>query len=485
MLREGVHVAMKRVRIAWIAAAVMAVSVGAAAGQSQLVEAAKRGDKAAIRALLKRGTPVNEPYGDGAIALHWAVHRDDLEMVDQLIAAGANVNAADDLGVTPLWLACTDGSASVVDRLLKAGANPNAALANGETPLMGASHVGNLGSVRLLLARGANVNAKEAQRGQTALMWAAAQHHPQVVEALIELGADVHARSNSWPMTVNVGLGTTRDAILDNDESAGVVKIQQGGYTPLLFAAQRGDIESARLLLAAGADVNDTAPMGASALVIAAHSGNGAFGAFLLDKGANPDAAEAGYTALHAAILRRDVELVKALMAHGASPHVTLAKATPDRRSSSDYALGMSLIGATPFWLAARMAEPQIMRVLVASGAEPHFVLTNLTPLMATMEPRMAEGNFPVSSAEGERLTLEAIKAAVELGLDVNEANSVGQTALHTATYRGLNSVVQYLVEKSARIDVKNKKGQTALSIALTASRTSTAELLRKLGAKE
>ena len=192
-----------------LAVACLTIGLGAgpgAAGTSdtRLVEAARRGDVAAVRALLKSGADVNAPLGDGSTALHWAAQLGAVELADALISAGASVNAADDLGVTPLWAACESGSGAIVEKLLKARANPNAALPSGETPLMVAAQVGNSAAVTLLLAHGADVKAKEGSRGQTALMWAAAQRHGDIVEALIKAGADVHARSNVWTEVVNV-----------------------------------------------------------------------------------------------------------------------------------------------------------------------------------------------------------------------------------------------------------------------------------------
>src|SRR5262249_31730292 len=137
----------------------------------------------------------------------------------------------------------------------------------------------------------------------------------------------------------------------------------EGGYTPLLFAAREGDIESATRLLAAGANIEDIAPAGTSALVLAAHSDRGVFAVFLLEKGANPNGDAAGYTALHAAIVRGNVNLVKGLLAHGANPNARQTKGSPARRYSG-FALDKTMMGATPFLLATRSAQLEIMKVL-------------------------------------------------------------------------------------------------------------------------
>jgi ankyrin repeat protein len=466
----------------WVIVPLLAVVSLGAGSDRRLIEAAKEPDKLAVRALLKQKVDVNARDGDGATALHWAARWDDLESADLLIAAGADVNAADDLGGTPLWVACAEASASMVDRLLRAGAKPNVALMSGETPLMAASHVGNLNAVKSLLIRGADVNTTEHGRGQTALMWATAERHANVVEALVEVGANVHARSAVRPFTVSLAADLAR-----NYDKSLMVEIPQGGYTPMLFAAQQGDIDSARVLLAGGANVNDVAPVGTSALVVAAHNGHGRFGAFLLEKGADPNAADAGYTALHAAILRRDVPLVRALITHGAKLNTPVKKATPARRGTADYALTVDMIGGTPFWLAARFSEPDIMSVLAAGGADPKFVMqdgttTLMAPMTSSATGRRDRMAGPVIT---ERMTLDAMKAAADLGIDIHAANAAGDTALHIAVSKELDTVIRFLADRGARLEVKNNKGQTPLALATVREAAETMALLRKLGAKE
>jgi ankyrin repeat protein len=463
------------------------------------VEAVKERDSATVRSLLKQHIDVNTPEPDGATALAWAAHWDDLDTAELLIHAGANVNAANDYGVTPLSLACTNGNSAMIEKLLKAGANPNATLPTGETPLMTASRTGNVDSVKLLLEHGADANAKEIRRGQTALMWAVAEGHPEVARVLIERGADVHTRSKS-------------------------------GFTPLLFTAQQGNVESARILLAAGANINEATPDDGSALVVASASGHEALSIFLLDKGADPNVADGrGITALHYAMLqgislldnvwyepfRRDQhivqhvsfppfrpnmpELVKTLLARGANPNARIAK---DPQFPTSYISYMKLsttpVGATPFMLAAATYDVDLMRALVASGADPL-----LTTEEKTTPVIMAAGLGARLCGEGElteeeaRMSLEAVKLAVELGGDVNATNNAGLTALHAAAYLGSDAVIAFLVDKGANVNAKDKNGQTALTIAEKivpptlfeeglrprAVHKTTADLLRKLGA--
>jgi ankyrin repeat protein len=482
-----------------------------AASDLRLVEAAKDRNKEAVRGLLKQHLDVNTPQPDGATALHWSAHWGDLETADLLIRAGANVNAANDLGVTPLALACSSGNAPMVQRLLAAGADPNAA-PTGEPVLMTAARTGSVEAVKALLVHGANVNAKNTLHGQTALMWAVANQHADIVQTLIETGADIHARSNVSRVFVSKANrygGVTNAAAPDR----AVANVEQGGSTALLFAARQGDLASARFLLAAGANVNDAEADGISALVMAAHSGQGALAAWLLDNGADPNAAGAGYTALHAAVLRADLDLLKALLTHAANPNARLAKGTPVRRYSKDFAFNETWLGATPFWLAARFGELELMRALVARGADPLLPIQDgTTPLFATLaagtdsgpsasdrrERRLDPAELAARAldsqakdgGENERTALEAVQMLVDLGADVNAANQTGDTPLHSAASKGFNTVVRFLVTNGARLDAMNKRGQTPLSAAVARLRvdgvvdTGTAELLRQLGVK-
>jgi ankyrin repeat protein len=429
-----------------------------------LIEAAKSSDTTAVRALLQKKVDVNATEGDGATALLWASYKDNVEIADLLIRAGANVNAANDLGATPLWAASENGSAAMVRRLLQAGASPNAALLSGESPLMVASRTGNPDIVEQLLAKGANVNARAA-RGQTALMWAVGQKHSTVVKVLLGHGADVAARSDVWSQMMAV---PPHGAPEYNRE------IPHGGDTAFMFAARVGDLSSARLLLAAGANVNDTDAWGVSALVLAAHSGYRELAEFLLETGADPNGAPgaaAGFSALHIAIMRRDERMAAALLARGADANARLGTWTPTRRTSKDWNFAPELVGATPFWLAARFAQPGIMRLLLKHGADPKFVhrveytadaLVTERRTLATTALMAATGMggggtawVQPSRAEREAPMLEAVKLAVEAGADVNAANTDGRTALDAAQALKYQAVVAFLVERGAKSGVR------------------------------
>jgi len=438
-----------------------AVLVGGLAGAGNfrppLVDAAMKGDQYAFRSLLDKKADVNAADADGSTALHWASYHDDLESADLLIRAGANVNAANDLGVTPLWSASENGSSAMVRKLLQAGANPNAALLAGETPLMVAARSGYSEVCEQLLTKGAGIDA-HGSRGQTALMWAAAQKHPEVVKVLLAHQPDLQIRSEVW----NEVMAVPPHGYLPYNKA-----IPHGGETALLFAARSGDLDSAKLLIAAGSHVNDTDAWGVSATVLAAHSGFTEMVELLLDQGADPNAAAAGFAALHEAIMRRDETMVTALLEHGADANAALRTWTPTRRSSEDLHFEPALVGATPFWLAARFTEPGVMRLLLKHGADPQFThhaeyiaergfgqakrTETVTPLMAATGMLRVTPWVEIPRGEREALTLETVKLDVELGVDLNTVNTDGRTALDAAKTLRYDSVVKYLTEKGAK----------------------------------
>ena len=481
-----------------------------------LVAAAKATDVQAVRGLLEQGVDVDQRQPDGATALHWAAFRDDQGLAALLIAAGAGVNAANELGATPLWLAAENGSAPMIERLLAAGADANVELPEGETPLMTASRTGSMAGVRALIDAGADVNAAERSRGQTALMWVVAQGHDDIAGILVRHGADVEARSKARLRLMHAD--NTNASQYDQG-----VMWARGGFTPLLFAARHGRTAAADLLLDGGADVDNPAPSGATPLVLAAHSGQGAFAAHLLDRGADPNAMGAGYTALHAAVLRGDRTLARALLAHGADPNLRLRSGTPLRRASQDWAFNPSLVSATPYWLAAWFHDGDFMRDLAEAGADPrsstlerwrtvferaggvgppHLAGGFIPPLVAAVRGPANRGRFfntVLRNADAdERDTLAAVRTAIEFGADVDGADLHGDTAMHAAAQRNFNTIVRFLAEHGANVNVKNDAGRTPLDLAKAAEATrariddpsrypagNSAELLRELGAED
>jgi uncharacterized protein len=446
------------VRAQLTAAVVISFVLGASSSFADerlaIVDAAKRGDAAAVRALVEKKANVNTAAADGTTALHWASYHDDLETAELLIRAGAKVSAATDLGVTPLWTASQNTSAAMVRKLLEAGADPNIALLAGETPLMVAARAGSAGVVELLLARGAKPNAR-GTRGQTALMWAVAQKHPDVVSVLVK-HADIHAKSDVW----NEVMAVPPHGYLPYNRA-----IPHGGDTALLFAARVGDLASAKLLVAAGANVDDADAWGVSATALAAHAGFEPIVQFLLDNGADPNAAGAGFAPLHVAVMRRNQKMVRALLDYGADANAAITNWTPTRRSSKDYHFEPELVGATPFWLAARFTQPDVMRLLVEYGANP-LIVHRVEFIAGESYRQRKEATTALMAAVGmggsapwvqpprgarEALMIETAKLALELGVDVNAANVDGRTALDAAKTAKLESVVAFLVEHGAK----------------------------------
>jgi ankyrin repeat protein len=482
------------VAVAWLLTASAGAPL-AASRDLRLIDAMRKQDIAAVRLLITENVDVNTPQGDGATPLHWAAYWDDVSAADLLIRAGAAINVANDLKITPLWIAATAGSAAMVERLLAGGGDANTANATHVTALMAASRTGSASAVAALLARGARVNDAESSRGQTALMWASAQGHSAIVTTLLDHGADVRARSRVRPALVNRG-------DYNGGRANRLEDVGRGGFTALMFAARNGDVDVAESLVAAGADVNDAAPDGTAPLLMAAHSGHGPLAALLLRHGADPNAAAAGYTALHAAILRGDVELVKTLLERRADPRAFVTKGNPLRRfGEQQFVLPGTFVGSTPFLLAARYAEVELMKILAAGGADTAVAMPDgTTALMlaagvgwsdvgvggfADRHARfLPAGASPIGVPDWTR-TLPAVELALALGGDVHARNGDGDTAIHGAA-KGFDRVIALLVSKGARVDARNKRGETALSIASArADAAATVVLLRKLGATE
>jgi ankyrin repeat protein len=353
----------------------------------------------------------------------------------------------------------------MVQLLLKSGVDANARSVGGETALMTCARTGNVDAVKVLLAAGADVHGKESKRGQTALMWAAAEGHVETVEALLAAGASIGSRLDS-------------------------------GFTPFLLAVREGQLGVVRALLKAGADVNDTirpveasgprpasgagAPRtGVSALHLAVTNAHFELASFLLDAGANPNAIEVGYTPLHIISWVRKPgggDNDPAPRGSGTMTSIALVKKLAEKkadlnaRMTKKMSVGLTALnttGATPFVLAARSGDAELMRTLASLGADPKLPTEDgATPLI------VAAGlgtRSPGEDAGTEEEVLEAVQVALELGNDINAVDKNGETAMHGAAYKNLPAVVEYLAAKGADIRVwhqKNKQGWTPLTIA-------------------
>lgn len=442
----------------------LATSARAFAADLRLVDAARRADWSSTQTLLQAGADVNARHPDGATALTWAVYHDHAETVDRLIAAGADVNVANQYGETPLSVACHNRSAAVAARLLKAGANPNLPKPDGETVLMTVADMGggtatdNLGFANLLIAAGADVNARETHTGQTALMWAAVRGDLPVATVLVEAGADIHAVTTS-------------------------------GSTPLHFAVQQGALPVARLLLEAGANPNATMTTrqmdqeaqayvevlsGVTPLWLATTVRHEALGVLLLEHGADPNAGQyRNIPPLHFAIQGRMESLTRALLAHGANPNARAPRTAFPPMGGDENLIGhktfyLMPVGATPFFVAAQIRDPATMRLLLDANADPLIPdADDTTPLMAAAgvtDPRFRQP-APRRRATPEE-TLEAVTLALAKGADVNASNDWNQTALHGAALMRSSALVKLLLDRGSDTEYWNHNGERPLEIA-------------------
>ena len=517
----------------------LAITVLPANGQDlRLVTAAAGQDSETARQLIDEGVDVNTSRADGATALLWATHWDDLDLVNRLLAAGADVNATDDHQVSALERAAENASLAMTKKLLSAGANANAAQTSGLTPLMTAAETGNVNVVKALLTHGAEVNAETFETKSTALMWAVAEQHTEIVQLLLTAGAN--ARTST-----------------------------EKGFTPLMFAAKTGNIELAKELIGSVVDievsnfsdtltdenlsliqeyVNTPSSDGTHVLPYAILSGQDIFALFLLNLGANPDASMNGIHALHAASgnvslwlgewYRRHgrgglyaglgqvqlrphqrLPLVKALLAKGADPNARISTSAmimsyigyPTKGAFEPFACGTGdLSGATPLWVAAyemngtrgqahifavmpsgATTSVEVLQTLLDAGADQHLTTDDgTTPFMAaaglgvaTYTPRQPRGIRAISSEN-------AVKFLYEAGADINAVNEANFTALHGAAFRGMNEVIEYLVANGADIDARDFRGRTPFRMAEGSKQSfqfqswpKTAELFAQLGA--
>lgn len=452
---------------------------------------------AAIAATLAFAGDANVPDADGTTPLAWAVYNDDLPSVQRLLHSGADPNIANRYGVTPLSLAATNRDVAMTEALLKAGANPNAALPSGITVLMTAARTGNPDIVRLLLEHGADVNAKGTEYGETALVWAAEENHAAAAQVLIAHGADVNARSTELK----------RDK--DRFGLEGVLTILPHGYwTPLMYAARQGSLDTAKTLVDASANLNLTDPDGTTALILAIINGHFDTAAMLTGRGADPNITdEAGMAALYAAVdvhtlgevfghpthptsdKLSALDLMKILLDHGANPNAKLKTPTLQRaHTPGEPSLNA---GSTPLMRAAKNGDSEAMRLLLKYGADPNaYQKEHDTPLMFAAGLGRGTGAFTKDYATEAEL-LEAVKVLVAAGADVNAVNDTGETPLHYGA-QASDDIVRFLAAHGAKLDAKDSKGRTPVEMALGVGlhghaggppnvRKETADLIRQL----
>ena len=477
-----------------------------AVAASAVADAVMNRDVARVQALLKQHADVNAAQADGSTALHWAAYQGDALTAAALLAAGAHPNVTTDTGMTPLALACEAGNAALVQALLKGGADVHQTLANGETPLMMAARTGSVPVLELLVAHGAQVDARERLRGTTALMWAAANANPAAARFLISKGADVSARSGTVepgrkPYLAQSGRERIAEfafgyglagVVVKQDSAEAQARVQEeietakgvlnahplpkppprskdrwGGLTPLIFATRQGDFATAKVLLDAGADVNETSEYGWTALLVATQNKYYRLGEYLLKKGAKPNIAnEGGWTPLYIATDNRNIEagdypvrkpdmdhldFIKELLAAGADPNMRMHSSTETRTVFTNQWLQEE--GATPFLRAAQSGDLVLMKLLLAHGADPRIATDiNVTPLMAASGIGWVEG---VTYEWSRQQTYDAVKFLLELGADVNAQDLVDlRTALMGAAHKGRNDVIELLVQHGADLSL-------------------------------
>jgi ankyrin repeat protein len=475
-------------------------------------------DTATVRALLQEKVDVNAPGKDGTPALHWVVRVDDLETARLLIQAGADVKLADRYGVTPLFLACANGNAAMIRMLIDAGADPNTSDPTGETALVTAIRAGNLEAVKALLDRQAVVDARDPAFQQTALMVAVRENHPDIVKLLIDRGADVNAQTRQgetpqWILPNSVpgfghGVGIVRGGL----PARGSRYFIPGALTPLLYASRDGRSEIARMLVSAKADLRKTDANGITPLIMAISNNHMDTARFLIESGADINASDwYGRTPLWTSVevrnmdfdnatFKNDVDrkpvldMIQLLLERGADPNPRTKESIPIRRfmlRTTGTLEWVDFTGQTPFLRAALAGDLTVMRLLLKHGADPKIsTFAGTTPLMAA-----AGVNWVVDQTydEGKDALLEAVKLCYELGLSVNDVNSMGVTALMGAANRGSDEIIQYLVDKGAKLDPRDKEGRSALTWAEgvflathpAKPKPSSIELIKKLAAEK
>jgi ankyrin repeat protein len=499
-------------RVAVFAVLSLGVIHGNALAASDVADAAMGNDATRVVTLIAGKADVNAPQPDGTTALHWAAYHGDVKLTGALLRAHANPGAAMENGMTPLLLACENGNADLVKQLLKAGADPNQTLANGETPLMMAARTGRIPVMAALLEKGVKVDVKERLRGTTALMWAAANSNADAVRFLISKGADVGARSGTTapgraPYLAPAGRNRIQDFIDGRGGSGTHVALddpkaraeadkrlieekelakramaafpapkaakpppkQWGGLTPLQFAVREGSMETVKVLVDAGADVNQRSEFGWTALLVATQNRCYKIGVFLLDHGADPNIAnEGGWSPLYIATDNRNIEggdypvrkpdmdhldYIKRLFVANANPNLRMRSSTETRTIFTHQWLQEE--GATPFLRAAQSGDTVLLKLLLEHGADPKIMTdSKVTPLMVASGIGWVEG---ITYEWSPKETLETVKILLDLGADVNAQDLIdGRTALMGAAHKGRNDVIELLVQHGADLSLRD-----------------------------
>jgi ankyrin repeat protein len=472
------------------AAVVWLALAGSAQAQSPLADRIQSGDLRAATDLVAKGADVNQTQADGTSPLHWAVYRFDRELVQTLLRKGARVNAVNRYGSSPLGEAVRVGNLEITGMLLEAGADANIANEDGQTPLMLAARTGNVALATLLVERGADVNRRERFRNQSAVMWAAAQKHPEMVAFLVSKGADltVRAMANEWETQIT--------------SEPRVQYRPTGGLTPLLYAARAGCLGCVTAMVDAGADKDRPNPDGMTPMIMALDNGYPAVARYLLDRGANPHTWDWwGRTPLYVAVTMRggldsragsrspeSLEFLKALLAAGVNPNPQLAFKEPSRGGRDNrFRDDLLTTGATPLLRAAQTFDNDVVRLLLEHGAIVDLPnASGVTPFMSAAGVGTRTGGGVLGPGVPDNvvaLSIATMEILRKAGADVNaritdvtsltariaRANTMtgrqGQTALFLAAESGRTEVVKYLLEHGAKTDVVDDSGKSPVDL--------------------
>ena len=496
---------------------ILAAGAAPGANDTRLADAAMKRDVAAVRKLIDDKVDVNAPGADGTPALHWIVRVDDLDTAKLLLQNGASAKLPNRYGVAPLSIAAGNANAAMIAALIDAGADPNAPDPAGETPLMAVARVGSVDAATVLLDRGAHVEATDPAFKQTALIVAVRENHPDVVKLLIDRHADVNLKTrvgitppfilpNSVP-GFGHGIGIVRGGSPDRGRRSPT----PGGMSPLQYAARDGRLQIAQMLVAAGADVNSREANDITPLLSAIANNHVDVARFLIDHGADVNVSDwYGRTPIWSAVEVRNmdkdnatfdngidrapyIDLITTLLDHGANPNARTKEQPPVRNQFLRVTGTLEWVdftGMTPFLYAARAGDVTVMRLLLSHGADPNIpTYAGTTPLMAAAGVGWVVAQTYTESVQAR---IDAVALCLELGADVNATNSMGLTALLGAANRGSNDIIELLVTRGARLDIKDKEGRTPLRwaegvflAAVGAERKpATIALLEKLGAR-
>lgn len=421
--------------------------------------------------------------------LHWLVEHGDVDAVGRLLDGGADPSAATRLGVTPLYLAAANGQTRLIRMLVAAGADPNAVDSVGETMLMAAVGSGQLDAVQALLELGADVNARDRVYEQTALMFAARAGNVEIADALLRAGAEIDAATRvrpepDWVLPnsrpgFSFGVGIIRGGL---PEDRGMRPFRSGGMTALLYAAREGHTGMLTRLLDAGADIDRTEANEISPLLMAISNNRMDAATLLIERGAALEGQDFyGRSPLWSAVNVRNLylhnqtfehvvdrgpvlDLIRLLLDKGVDPNPRTTESPPVRNqllATTGTLEWVDFTGQTPFLTAALAGDLTVMHLLLEHGADPLIpTFHGTTPLMAA-----AGVNWVVSQTytEGPEALLEAVKLCIDLGMDVNAANSMGITAVMGAANRGSDDIIELLVAHGARLDVVDNEGRSPL----------------------